>query len=130
MTKQLIALSIILITLLEVHGQCNTFVDNINGEELMDTYVLYRDQMRNGNYELAYVEWKNIYDLAPAADGKRNSVFLDGQILLEFRFNKSILKVDKLKILEFYYRLRKEQLKCYPNSNIREVPKDLKYFKV
>ncbi|MEL6923320.1 MAG: hypothetical protein AAFO94_04665 [Bacteroidota bacterium] len=40
-------------------------------------HVLYKDNLRAKNYEEAFRLWKDVYELAPAADGKRPDHYLD-----------------------------------------------------
>ncbi|MDV7399764.1 hypothetical protein RZS08_50585, partial [Arthrospira platensis SPKY1] len=47
-------------------------------DEAETNYVLYRDFLKGGDYTKAYELWQQVYAVAPAADGKRPTVFNDG----------------------------------------------------
>ena len=47
-------------------------------ETAMNAHVIYRDYLREGNYNEAFPYWERAYALAPGADGKRNTHYADG----------------------------------------------------
>ena len=57
---------------------CPRFTDAPNPEQILDEYVLYRDFMKAGDWTGAFKKWQKVYEIAPAADGQRNTVFADG----------------------------------------------------
>ena len=59
-------------------GPCTTFDQSGDKEQALNAHVIYRDYMRESNYEEAYPYWQRAYSLAPAADGKRNTHYADG----------------------------------------------------
>ncbi len=59
-------------------SDCRKFSDNPNADALTDDYVIYRDFMKTENMAQAYPLWQKVYAAAPAADGMRNTVFVDG----------------------------------------------------
>ena len=69
---------------------CPKFSDFSNSDELETQYVLYRDFIKAGNWEEAFSYWKNVYQIAPAADGKRNTVYADG-----IRFYERFISLEK-----------------------------------
>ncbi|PHI21001.1 hypothetical protein CEQ90_04760 [Lewinellaceae bacterium SD302] len=62
---------------------CPKFDDSPNSDRLSDDYVIYRQMMKTKDYAEAFPRWKNVYENAPAADGKRNTVYLDGVTLYQ-----------------------------------------------
>ncbi len=57
---------------------CPMFRDAPDPDLAETDYVLYRDQIKLGNWAEAFTYWRRVYDEAPAADGKRTTVFTDG----------------------------------------------------
>ena len=44
----------------------------------MEEFVLYRDFLKAKDWDGAFEKWQKVYEEAPAADGKRNTVYADG----------------------------------------------------
>ena len=59
-------------------GPCSTFDQASDKETAMNAHVIYRDFLRANNYEEAFPYWERAYQLAPGADGKRNTHYADG----------------------------------------------------
>ncbi len=95
---------------------CPKFRDNKNSEELEDTYIIYRDFLNLKKYEESFEMWKVVYASAPAADGKRWTVFSDG-IKYYQRFLRT--ETDPKKRQEYIdniLRLYEEIGECYPEQ--------------
>ena len=63
---------------------CTKFSDTPQGEEALTAHVLYRDYLNAGDYEEAFPYWQKAYQIAPAADGKRNTHYTDGIKFFEY----------------------------------------------
>ena len=57
---------------------CGKFSDAPDQEQALNAHVIYRDFLRQGNFEEAFPYWEVAYSLAPAADGRRNTHYTDG----------------------------------------------------
>jgi len=57
---------------------CATFADSRAGEAALDAHVIYRDYIRAKKYQEAQIYWREAFNAAPAADGKRQTHFEDG----------------------------------------------------
>jgi len=57
---------------------CRTWQHLPQREELIETHVIYQDYMSMENYDEAFPLWKQVYEAAPMADGKRYTHFKDG----------------------------------------------------
>lgn len=62
----------------EVDKRCFKFTDLPNSQAVIESHVLYRDFIRNNDFDNAYPLWKIAYEAAPAADGRRDFHFTDG----------------------------------------------------
>lgn len=94
-------------------GPCGTFDNSPNGEEALNSHVIYRDYLKAGNYEEAFGYWKKAYKLAPAADGRRNTHYADGIRFHEYFLTQTedaVLKKEHTdKIFELYDQIEE----CY-----------------
>ncbi|MCB0638460.1 MAG: hypothetical protein KDC54_17645, partial [Lewinella sp.] len=63
---------------------CPKFTDAPNQDDAETWYVLYRDFLRAQDYDKAYNYWRRVYEVAPAADGRRNTVYSDGIFFYEY----------------------------------------------
>lgn len=59
-------------------SDCPKFSDAPDPDEAESNYVIYRDFLKAQTYDQAFALWQKVYEVAPAADGKRNTVFEDG----------------------------------------------------
>ncbi len=57
---------------------CATFDNAPSKDDATTQYVLYRDFLKAGDWDQAYEYWKKVFAVAPAADGRRNTIFADG----------------------------------------------------
>jgi hypothetical protein len=69
---------------LEKLSPCPKFSDAPSKDDAETNYVLYRDHLKAGDWKGAYGYWKKVYSVAPAADGKRNTVLADGIRFCEY----------------------------------------------
>jgi len=95
-------------------GVCATFEQSDNPQEALRNFVLYRDFLKESDWNQAYAYWEMVYAQAPAADGKRNTVLADG-----IRFYEHFMEAEKdsirkeawiSKIFALYDRIED----CYP----------------
>ncbi len=85
-------LSIVVTTILLSQGafaQCESWVGSPNETEASDAHVIYRTSFKSKNYTEAFDSWKKAYEMAPAADGKRTTHYIDG-----IEIYKSFLKTE------------------------------------
>ena len=77
-------------------------------------HSLYRDQVKAKNFEAAFPLWKAVYDVAPAADGKRSLHYSDGRDIYLAKFNAATDEAEKEEYSDMIMRLYEENHKCYP----------------
>jgi tetratricopeptide (TPR) repeat protein len=94
-------------------------------KRIMITHSLYRDVMKNirqasdlanlkkEEFDLTFENWKTVFEVAPAADGKRNTHYGDGIKIYEFLASQekdSLIRDQHIKkVLELY----DEVIRCY-----------------
>ncbi len=85
-------------------------------DEVETNYVLYRDFLKRGDYTQAYELWQKVYAIAPAADGKRQTVFNDGIYFYEnlIRGEEDSLRRDEY--IDLIFQLYDEIDRCYPEG--------------
>ncbi len=59
-------------------AQCASWENSEQKEEAENAHVVYRTSFKAKKFDQAYESWKTAYTIAPAADGKRTSHFMDG----------------------------------------------------
>ncbi|HKK78960.1 MAG TPA: tetratricopeptide repeat protein [Phaeodactylibacter sp.] len=108
-------------------AQCETWNDHPRKDELEDAHVLYRgvvkgktvDDLANLNEEefnLAYKNWKAVYEAAPAADGQRATHFSDGRKLLKAKYKRTSDAEEKKELAQKITDLYDQQIECYENE--------------
>ncbi|MCB9282755.1 MAG: hypothetical protein H6563_01665 [Lewinellaceae bacterium] len=85
-------------------------------DEVETNYVLYRDFLKAGDYTQAYELWQKVYAIAPAADGKRQTVFNDGIYFYEnlIRGEEDSLRRDEY--IDQIFQIYDELDRCYPQG--------------
>jgi tetratricopeptide (TPR) repeat protein len=108
---------------------CPKFSDAPNPDEVETNYVLYRDFLRVEDYEKAYDLWKKVYEVAPAADGQRNTVLADG-IRFNERFIRETADTSQWEpYIDEIFALYDQVAECYPEGGYVQARKafDLYY---
>lgn len=121
MKRLLIILAIFIGAQLEVNAQlpeCKTWNDSPQKEDGENQHSIYRPLVRNKNYERAFPHWQKAFNIAPAADGKRDYHYEDGiniyKHFLETATDDAKKAEYKQKIIDLY----KGMINCYENRVI------------
>lgn len=112
MRKLIILLGLGVLFGTQIQAQCGKFVDTPDEEEALRTHVLYRDQIKAENYDAAFADWKKVYEMAPAADGKRATHYEDGRAIYLHKM-QSATEAEKTEYRKIIMRLYDEQIACY-----------------
>lgn len=105
---------------------CPTFNTAANPDKALEEFVLYRDFMKADDWKNAFEKWQYVYEHAPAADGKRTTVFTDGM-----KFYEHFMAADTSKREEYIgkiFKLYDEMEKCYPEGGLVTGLKAFDYF--
>ncbi|NND34923.1 MAG: tetratricopeptide repeat protein [Saprospiraceae bacterium] len=97
----------------KVVGPCGKFSESPDQETAMNAHVIYRDYLRNENYREAFPLWKVAYQLAPAADGKRNTHYADGIRFYENFYAKATDEAKKESYVDTIFMLYDRIEECY-----------------
>jgi tetratricopeptide (TPR) repeat protein len=96
-----------------VPENCARFQDSPRREYLLDRFVLYRDQIKGEKFEEAFSMWKEVYETAPAADGKRSTVFRDGIRIYEHFYQQETDSLKKREYVDRVMALYDHMVECY-----------------
>ena len=107
---------------------CPKFQDAPNKDEVETNYVLYRDFLKVKDYPKAYDLWKKVYDVAPAADGKRNTVYADGIFFMEYFMSQTQDTVQRNGYIDEIFRIYDRIQECYPEGGYIEARKAFDYY--
>ncbi|MCB0703988.1 MAG: hypothetical protein KDC34_01705 [Saprospiraceae bacterium] len=95
---------------------CPNFNDAPDPQTAMEDFVVYRNFMKTGDWNEAFSYWKQVYAVAPAADGQRNTLLADGikfyQIFAQNQADSVIRETYIDRIFELYDQIEL----CYPQG--------------
>lgn len=112
-----------------IFSQCKTWHGLDDNENLLNSFVLYKDYLKRGENEKAFQLWEVVYENSPAADGNRSTVYSDGIKLYTEKFNVERNKKRKKEFAGIVYRLMEEQKNCYPDSEVIPPSKEIMEFR-
>ncbi len=107
---------------------CKSWVGSKDREEAMTAHVLYRDQIKLKNFKEAFELWQVAFELAPAADGKRNYHFTDGIRIYEHFYKEATTDEEKKKNLDKVMELYDKLGECYGEMGYVYGKKGFDYF--
>ena len=94
-------------------GPCGTFDESQDKETALNAHVIYRDFLRQEDYDQALPYWRTAYRLAPAADGKRNTHFADGIKFYEHFLANATEETLKKAYVDSIFMMYDHIEKCY-----------------
>lgn len=103
---------------------CPNFSDAPSQDDAETNYVLYRDFLKAQDYEQSYSYWKKVYQVSPAADGQRNTVFSDGIFFYEHFLHQTQDSAYVDSIFMLYDHLEE----CYPEGGYVNGRKAFDYY--
>ncbi len=95
---------------------CPKFSDAPDSDYIETQYVLYRDFLRAGEWDKAMRMWREVFAIAPAADGKRNTVFADGITFYEYLISQSQDEARRGLYVDSIFRIYDQIQACYPEG--------------
>ena len=99
-------------------SQCASWVGNSNEDEIAGWHSIYRQAIKAKDYATAYEYWKQAYEAAPAADGRRDFHYLDGVKLYMNMFNEASDDATKSEYSAKILSLYDECFDCYKERGI------------
>ncbi len=107
---------------------CPKFSDAPDPDGITDKYVIYRDYLKAQQYKQAFELWKQVYDVAPAADGRRNTVYADGIRLYEYFLSQAKNQEKKNEYIDRIFDLYDGIQNCYPEGGYIVARKAFDYY--
>lgn len=95
-------------------SSCPKFADAQNRDEAETNYVIYRDLLKAEKWDEAIKYWHHVYAEAPAADGRRATVYLDGIRFYERFYQMSQDSLEREHYIDRIFELYDEINYCYP----------------
>lgn len=99
-------------------AQFATWMESPQKEDAENAHTIYRMALKSNDWVTATENWEKAYELAPAADGKRDYHFIDG---VKIYINKFQNETDAAKKDEYkanINRLYDEAIQAYENGDI------------
>lgn len=101
-----------------MNAQCKTWIGSPQANDAEDAHSIYRAALKTNDFKIAYENWQKAYDIAPAADGKRDFHYMDGIKIYKQLFKDATdaeeKKAHAARILELY----DEAMACYEAEGI------------
>jgi len=94
-------------------AQCESWVGSPQEEDATSAHSVYRQALKTEDFEIAFTNWQKAYDIAPAADGKRDYHFIDGAGIYLHMFKNETDKAKKDEYRDNAIRLFDEAIACY-----------------
>jgi hypothetical protein len=95
---------------------------NWEGESFMDdasnAHSIYRQAIKSEDWALAFENWQKAYELAPAADGKRDYHFIDGVKIYINKFQNETDAAKKEEYKTTIDRLYDEAIAAYEDGSV------------
>ncbi|GJM32341.1 MAG: hypothetical protein DHS20C18_13420 [Saprospiraceae bacterium] len=93
---------------------CPKFTDAPDPDQMETNYVLYRDFLKVKDWDKAFELWKKVYDVSPAADGKRSTVYRDGVRFYEHFLTQTQDSLQREKYIDEIFAIYEQIDECYP----------------
>lgn len=100
-------------------AQFNSWENSPRKDEAENAHVVYTGALEQKDYVMAFDNWKIAYELAPTADGKRHSHFLDGVEIYRHMYTEETDDAKKKEYLANIDRLYSEAVQAYENRDIK-----------
>ena len=100
------------------NAQCATWNDSPQKDDAENAHSVYRQALKTEDYALAFENWKKAYEIAPAADGKRDYHFTDGSKLYVEKFKTETDAAKKEEYKKRAVELINEAVACYEAGSI------------
>lgn len=114
----LLILNIVLLTGSNMFGQCKSWVDSDRQSDAENAHSIYRQALKMKTMDIAFENWQIAYDLAPAADGKRDIHYIDGVEFYKEKWKQSQNPEEKKAFADKMISFYDEAINCYISGGI------------
>lgn len=99
--------------ILSLSAQCASWEGTPNKDEAENAHSVYRQALKTDDYTIAFANWQKAYDIAPAADGKRDYHFTDGAAIYLHMFKNETDAAKKEEYKTTAIALIDQAIECY-----------------
>ncbi len=110
--------SLMLLLSSNTFGQCESWEGHPKQEDGENAHSIYRQAIKGKDWATAFEYWQQAYEIAPAADGKRDYHYTDGVVLYVNMFKNETDEAKKAEYVETIDRLYAEAISCYESKSI------------
>lgn len=97
---------------------CSTWNDSPKKEQGEEAHSIYRQAIKSKDWSLAFEQWKIAYDIAPAADGKRDFHLSDGIKIYKHFLKEATDDAKKNEYKAEIIKLYEQWASCYEQKGI------------
>ncbi len=101
-----------------IQAQCKTWVGSPQANDAENAHSIYRAALKTNDFEIAFENWQKAYDIAPAADGKRDFHYTDGIKLYKQLYKDATDAEQKKEFAAKILGLYDEAIACYGEKGI------------
>ncbi len=87
-------------------------------DDAENAHSIYRQAIKSKDWDLAFENWQKAYEIAPAADGKRDYHFIDGVKIYINKFQNETDEAKKTEYKETINRLYDEAIQAYEEGSV------------
>jgi len=117
--KKITTTTLLMVFAVMLSAQCESWVGSPQEEDATSAHSVYRQALKTEDFEIAFTNWQKAYDIAPAADGKRDYHFIDGAAIYLHKFKNESDKAKKDEYRDNAVRLFDEAIACYEAGTIK-----------
>ena len=120
-TSKLISAALATLMLLissNTFGQCESWEGHPQQEDGENAHSIYRQAIKGKEWDTAFEYWQQAYEIAPAADGKRDYHYTDGVILYVNMFKNETDEAKKAEYVGIIDGLYNDAIACYESKSI------------
>lgn len=100
------------------NAQCASWEGSPLKNDAENAHSIYRQALKDKDYVLAFENWQKAFEIAPAADGKRDYHFTDGALLFTEKFKNETDATKKEEYKNKALSLIDEAIACYNAGSI------------
>ncbi|NNF20888.1 MAG: hypothetical protein HKN67_03020 [Saprospiraceae bacterium] len=100
-------------------AQFKSWIGDAREDDASNAHSIYRQALKAEDWDIAFDNWKVAYELAPAADGKRDYHFIDGVKIYIHKFKNETDAAKKDEYKQNIDRLYSEAIQAYDNRDIK-----------
>ncbi len=121
-------------------AQCTKFDDAAEGSDALAAYSTYRTYVKDvkapadlrkisdEDRNIVFEYWEKAYNIAPAADGKRPTIWRDGRTFYKYKMMNETDEAKRKEYFEKVMKLYDEETACFTSNNNESIQLGRKAF--